>query len=143
MIILVQIIHDCYYSCLVFLFTGKLNQTLAPLATPGLRFDYKPVTSKLSEKQNVTSKDNNFWGFITINNISTLFFNWKIAVIPLLVLLIITNVLLFNKIEWKILLPMILAVKFFYTSNYSLVQCYLCWGSFCQSDQDDMVDGCK
>ena len=39
-----------------------------------------------------------------------------------LVLLIITNVLLFNKSNWKILLPMILAVKFFYTSNYSLIQ---------------------
>ena len=39
-----------------FLFTGKLNQILAPLATPGLRLDYKPVTSKLSEKQNMTSK---------------------------------------------------------------------------------------
>ena len=35
-----------------FLFTGKMNQILAPLATPGLRLDYKPVTSKLS--------DNNF-----------------------------------------------------------------------------------
>ena len=29
--------------CLVFSFTGKLNQILAPLATPGLRLDYKPV----------------------------------------------------------------------------------------------------
>ena len=44
------------FSCLVFLFTGKLNQILAPLATHGLRLDYKSVTSKLSEKQNVTSK---------------------------------------------------------------------------------------
>ena len=37
--------------------------------------------------------------------------------------MIITNVLLFNKINWKIL-HMILALKFFYTttSNYSLVQ---------------------
>ena len=49
-------IHECYYSCLVFLFIGKLNQILAPLATPGLQLDYKPVTSKFSEKQNVTSK---------------------------------------------------------------------------------------
>ena len=38
-----------------FLVYWKLNQILAPLATPGLRLDYKPVTSKLSEKQNVTS----------------------------------------------------------------------------------------
>ena len=30
-------------------------------------------------------------------------------------------VLLFNKIDWKILLPMILALKLFYTNNYSLV----------------------
>ena len=28
----------------------------ASIATPGLRLNYKPVTSKLSEKQNVTSK---------------------------------------------------------------------------------------
>ena len=53
---MVLIIHECYYSWLVFLFPGKLNQILAPLATPGLRLDYKPVTSKLSEKQNVTTK---------------------------------------------------------------------------------------
>ena len=38
-----------------------------------------------------------------------------------LVLLIITNVLLFNKIELKILLPMILPLKFFYITNYSLL----------------------
>ena len=40
---------------MVYLFTGKFNQILAPLATPGLRLDYKPVTSKLPEKQNVMS----------------------------------------------------------------------------------------
>ena len=28
LIILVLIIHECYYSCLVFFFTGKLNQIL-------------------------------------------------------------------------------------------------------------------
>ena len=39
----------------VFLFTGKLNQILAPPATPGLWHGYKAVTSKLSKKQNVTS----------------------------------------------------------------------------------------
>ena len=39
-----------------FLFTRKLNQILAPPATPGLRLYYKAVTSKLSKKQNVTSK---------------------------------------------------------------------------------------
>ena len=27
-------------------------------------------------------------------------------------------------IDWKILTPMIFALKFFYTSNYSLVECY-------------------
>ena len=46
------------YSCLVFLFTGKLNQILAPSrasATPGLLLDYKAVTSKLSKKH-VTSQ---------------------------------------------------------------------------------------
>ena len=37
-------------------------------------------------------------------------------------LLIITNVLLFNKIDWKIILSMILALSLFYTSNYSLLQ---------------------
>ena len=42
-----------------FLFTGKLNQILAPLPTPGLRLDSKPVTSKLSEKK-CDVKDNNF-----------------------------------------------------------------------------------
>ena len=44
-----------YYLCLVFLFTGKLNQILAPLATPGLRLDYKPV-----RKTKCDVKDNNF-----------------------------------------------------------------------------------
>ena len=48
----------------------------------------------------------------TINNISTLFFNWKIAVILFVVLFIITNVLLFNKIDWKFFLPVILALRF-------------------------------
>ena len=33
-----------------------------------------------------------------------------------------TNVLLFYKSNWKILLPMILALKFFYTRNYSLLK---------------------
>ena len=44
-----------YSLMLLFMFTGKLNQILAPPATPGLRLDYKAVTSKLSKKQNVTS----------------------------------------------------------------------------------------
>ena len=39
-----------------FLVTGKLNKILAPLATADLRLNYQPVTSKLSEKQNVTSE---------------------------------------------------------------------------------------
>ena len=76
---------------------------------------------KVVRKTNCDVKDNNFLGFITINNIYTPFFNWKIDKFISLVLLIIINVLLFNKIEWKILLPMFLALKFFYTSNYSLV----------------------
>ena len=62
----------------LFFFIGKLNQILAPPATAGLRLDYKVVASKLSKKQNVTSKTT---GFITINNISTPFCNWKIAAI--------------------------------------------------------------
>ena len=36
-------------------------------------------------------------------------------------LLIITNVLLFNKNDWKIVPSMILALKFFYTTYYSLI----------------------
>ena len=40
----------------------------------------KALTSKLSKKIKCDIKDN-FLGFITINNISTLFFNWKIAAI--------------------------------------------------------------
>ena len=50
-----------------------------------------------------------------------LFFNWIEQQFFSLVLLNITYVLLFNKIYWKILLPMILALEFFYTTNYSLV----------------------
>ena len=50
------------------------------------------------KKKKCDVTDNNFKGFITINNISTPIFNWKIAAILLLVLLIIINVLLFNKI---------------------------------------------
>ena len=64
---------------LFFLFTGKLIQILAPTATPGLRLGYKVVTSKLSKKCNVEA--NNILGFITINNIFTPFFNWKITAI--------------------------------------------------------------
>ena len=54
LIILVLIIHECYYSCLVFLFTSKLNQILQNWTN--LRLDFKAVTSKLSKKQNVTSQ---------------------------------------------------------------------------------------
>ena len=32
---LVLIIHECYYSCLVFLFTGKLNQILTHSGASG------------------------------------------------------------------------------------------------------------
>ena len=39
-----------------FLVYWKIEPNSAPLATPRLRLDYKPVTSKLSENQNVTSK---------------------------------------------------------------------------------------
>ena len=46
--------EESYYSCLIFLFTGKL-----PPATPGLRHAYKAVTSKLPPK-NVKSKKTNF-----------------------------------------------------------------------------------
>ena len=74
-----------------------------------------------SQKNKIWCQRNQFLRFITINNISTPLLNWKIAVFSL-VLLIITNVLLFVKIDWKILLNMILALKFFYTSNYSLVR---------------------
>ena len=48
-------VQECYYSCLVFLFTGKLKQILAPPSTPGLRHN-KAVTSKLSKKRNVAAK---------------------------------------------------------------------------------------
>ena len=51
---------------------------------------------------------NNFWDLISINNISTAFFNWKSLTLFSLVLLIITNVLLlFNVIDWKIIFPYI------------------------------------
>ena len=56
---MVLIIHECYYSCLVFLFTGKLNQILTHSRASGntwLRLDFKAVTSKLAKKQNVTSQ---------------------------------------------------------------------------------------
>ena len=43
-----------------FLFTGKLKKILAPPATHCLRLDYKSVMSKLSKKQNVTSKNTIF-----------------------------------------------------------------------------------
>ena len=79
MIILVLIIHECYYSCLVFLFTGKFNQILAPLATPGLRLDLQTGHVKVVKKTKCDVTDNNFYGFITINNVSIQFFNWKIA----------------------------------------------------------------
>ena len=57
---------------------------------------------------------------ISITNISVPFLNRKISIIPLL--FIITNVLIFNKNDWNILPPMILTLKLFYTSSYSLVQ---------------------
>ena len=44
-----------YSGMLLFVFAVKFNQILAPLATPGLRLNYKAVTSKLSKK-NVTSQ---------------------------------------------------------------------------------------
>ena len=39
-----------------FLVYWKIEPNSRTLATPGLRLDNKPVTSKMSEKQNVTSK---------------------------------------------------------------------------------------
>ena len=76
---------------------------------------------KVVRKTKYDVKDNNFLCFITINNISTPFFNWKIAAIHFVCVIDYYYVLLFNKIEWKILLPIILALKFFYTSNYLLL----------------------
>ena len=73
-------VYYYYHQCSFFLSTGKLNQILAPPAILGLRHDYKAVTSKLSKKTKCDVKDNNVYGFITIN-ISTPFFNWKIAAI--------------------------------------------------------------
>ena len=52
---------------------------------------------------------------IYINNIFTQFLKMKISLILWYVLLIIINVQLFSKIDWKILPPMIFALKFFYT----------------------------
>ena len=63
-----------------FLVYCKIEPNSRASGTPGLQLDYKAVTSKLLKKQNVNVKDNNFLGFITIN-ISTPFFNWKIAAI--------------------------------------------------------------
>ena len=45
--------HECCYSCLVFLLTGKSIQILVPPATPGLLRDYKAVMSMLSKKSKV------------------------------------------------------------------------------------------
>ena len=39
-----------------FLVYLKNEPIFVPLATPGLRLNYKPVPTKLSEKQNVTLK---------------------------------------------------------------------------------------
>ena len=42
--------HECCYSCLVFLFSGKcgkFSNLHAPPATPGLQHDYKAVTTML------------------------------------------------------------------------------------------------
>ena len=68
---------------------------------------------KVVKKTKCDFKEHNFLCFITINNISTPFLNWKLLQFFSLVLLTITNVLLFNKSNWKILLPMILALKFY------------------------------
>ena len=45
LIIIVIIMHECCYSCLVYLFTGQSRQNLAPPVTPDLLGDYKAVTS--------------------------------------------------------------------------------------------------
>ena len=52
--------HECFYSCLVFMFTGKSRQILAPPATPGLLRDYNGATSMLSKTQNCDVRENNF-----------------------------------------------------------------------------------
>ena len=70
-------------TSLVFLFTGKLNQILThsrASGNTGFRLDFKTVTSKLSKKK-MWRHRKQFLSFITINNISTPIFNWKIAAI--------------------------------------------------------------
>ena len=55
--------HECYYSCLVVLFTRKSRQSLEPThapAAPGLQRDYKVVTSMLSKKTIFDIRDNFF-----------------------------------------------------------------------------------
>ena len=72
-----------YSRMLLFVFGFLVYWEIEPNsrapATPGLRLDYKSVMSKLSKKSDF--KEHIFKGFITINNISTPFLNWKIAAI--------------------------------------------------------------
>ena len=84
---------------MVFLFTGKSGQILAPPT----RLVYYVITSGHVNVKTTKCdvRENNFYIFISINKISTPFLNWKMAVILFVsvMILIITKILLFNKID--------------------------------------------
>ena len=127
--------HECrYFSWSTEILVDLLNNSVDLLKYREITHHWSAIT-EWSRLQSVTEWSRQYHqtimlmllrrkqieDLIFINNISTQFFSWKTSV-TLLVFLITTNVLLFNKISGQILSHYDFALKFFNTSSSSLLQ---------------------
>ena len=114
-----------------FVYTGKSRQNLAPRVIPGLLRDYKAVASMLSKKQNVYMAKTIVKGFISINIISTPYFNSKIAVnlffgilaIPKKKILSLVNLFFGIAEQDGVFLPQVLSVLYLQLDKQFLCLC--------------------